>query len=167
MNYAQVRKYDTANGPGIRTTIFVSGCTHNCFNCFNKEYQNFGYGKPFNSAVLAEILENLRSQFVKGLSVLGGEPLQMPVAEMVDFLSAVRKTLRSDQDIWLYSGYTWEELQGTNKLDIVKLCDFLVDGRFIEALKNLRLRFRGSSNQRIINIQQTLQQNKIILWEDE
>lgn len=161
MKYAQIRKYDTANGTGIRTVLFVSGCTHNCYNCFNKEYQNFEYGNEFTRKQIDEIISYLNLSEINGLTILGGEPLQQNKDDMINFLEQVRK--HSEKSIWIYSGYTYEEIISCkDKKDIISLCDILVDGRYIDSLKNLRLKFRGSSNQRIIDIQKSIKLNKIV-----
>lgn len=163
MNIAQIREYDVANGPGIRTTIFVSGCTHNCFACFNKEYQNFNFGKKFNREIKNEIINYVRK--TKNLSVLGGEPMQQG-KELVEFLKEVKET--TNANIWVWTGYKLEEIlesEDINKKDALMYIDILVDGKFIQHQKDLTLKFRGSSNQRIINVKKTLENNKIVLME--
>lgn len=163
MNFAQIRKYDVANGPGIRTTIFVTGCTHNCHNCFNKEYQDFNYGDTWTDKETEEVISYLNLDEVKGLTLLGGEPFQ----NEIDLLQVIRDIKKEVQkDIWIFSGYTYEEiLKDQNKKKLLEECDVLVDGRFVEALKDLKLRFRGSSNQRIIDIQKSLDENKVVLFD--
>ena len=163
MNYAQIRKYDIANGPGVRTTIFLTGCTLNCKNCFNKEYQNFSFGKVFDEKAFAELMDCLNDDNIRGLSVLGGEPFDN-LDGLNDFIKNVRE--RSEKDIWVYSGYTFEELvQKDGAMDVLKNIDVLVDGRFVEDLKDLKLKFRGSSNQRIIDMKRTLEIGKILLMD--
>jgi anaerobic ribonucleoside-triphosphate reductase activating protein len=165
MKYAQIRKYDIANGVGIRTSVFFTGCTHNCFNCFNKDYQDFAYGKEFTQSQIDEIIRYLSEDEISGLSLLGGEPLQQNYNDMINFLTQVRKS--TQKSIWIYSGYTYEEiLNSKEKMEIISYCDVLVDGRYEDALKNLRLRFRGSSNQRIIDIQKTLKEDRIVIIEE-
>lgn len=163
MNFAQIRKYDVANGPGIRTTIFVTGCTHKCHNCFNEEYQDFNYGDTWTDKETEEVIGYLNLDEVKGLTLLGGEPFQ----NEVDLLEVIRDIKKEVQkDIWIFSGYTYEEiLKDQNKKKLLEECDVLVDGRFVEALKDLKLRFRGSSNQRIIDIQKSLDKNKVVLFD--
>ena len=163
MNFAQIRKYDVANGPGIRTTIFVTGCTHKCHNCFNEEYQDFNFGDPWIQKETDEVIEDLKLDEVKGLTILGGEPFQ----NEVDLLQVIRDIKKEVQkDIWIFSGYTYEEiLKDQDKKKLLEECDVLVDGRFVEALKDLSLRFRGSSNQRIIDIKKSLEANKVILFD--
>ena len=163
MNFAQIRKYDVANGPGIRTTIFVTGCTHKCPNCFNEEYQDFNFGNPWTRKETDEVIEDLKLDEVKGLTVLGGEPFQ----NEVDLLQVIRDIKKEVQkDIWIFSGYTYEEiLKDQDKKKLLEECDVLVDGRFVEALKDLSLRFRGSSNQRIIDVKKSLEANKVVLFD--
>lgn len=165
MNYAAIRKFDVANGPGIRSTIFVSGCTHNCKGCFNKEYQDFNYGKPWTKEVEDQVIENLKDPNVSGLTILGGEPLQQVNDEqLASFLKRVK--VEVNKNVWIFTGYVFEKIQTDEKiLDILKWCDVLVDGPFIEAKKNLNLRFRGSSNQRIIDLQETFKNGSVILLE--
>ena len=161
MNFAQIRKYDVANGPGIRTTIFVTGCTHKCPNCFNEEYQDFNFGNPWTRKETDEVIEDLKLDEVKGLTVLGGEPFQNEV-DLLQVLRDIKKEVQ--KEIWIFSGYTYEEiLKDQDKKKLLEECDVLVDGRFVEALKDLSLRFRGSSNQRIIDVKKSLEANKVCL----
>ena len=163
MKFAQIRKYDVANGPGIRTTIFVTGCTHKCPNCFNEEYQDFNFGNPWTRKETDEVIEDLKLDEVKGLTVLGGEPFQ----NEVDLLQVIRDIKKEVQkEIWIFSGYTYEEiLKDEDKKKLLEECDVLVDGRFVEALKDLSLRFRGSSNQRIIDVKKSLEANEVVLFD--
>lgn len=152
MRVAQIRKYDVANGPGVRTSVFFSGCTHNCKGCFNKKYQDFSFGKLFTKEKQDEVIEHLKE--TKHLSILGGEPMQQGW-ELLDFIKRVKA--ETEADIWLWSGYTIEELMSVTKgttyrIYILNEIDTLVDGRFVEEKKNLSLKFRGSSNQRIIDV---------------
>lgn len=163
MNFAQIRKYDVANGPGIRTTIFVTGCTHKCHNCFNEEYQDFDFGDPWTPKETDEVIEDLKLDEVKGLTILGGEPFQNEV-DLLQVLRDIKKEVQ--KDIWIFSGYTYEEiLKDEDKKKLLEECDVLVDGRFVEALKDLSLRFRGSSNQRIIDVQKSLESNEVVLFD--
>ena len=162
MNFAQIRKYDVANGPGIRTTIFVTGCTHKCHNCFNEEYQDFDFGDPWTQRETDEVIEDLKLDEVRGLTILGGEPFQNEV-DLLEVLRDIKKEVQ--KDIWIFSGYTYEEiLKDQYKKKLLEECDVLVDGRFVEALKDLNLRFRGSSNQRIIDVQKSLESNEVVLF---
>lgn len=163
MNFAQIRKYDVANGPGIRTTIFVTGCTHKCHNCFNEDYQDFDFGDPWTQKETDEVIKDLKLDEVKGLTILGGEPFQNEV-DLLQVLRDIKKEVQ--KDIWIFSGYTYEEiLKDDNKKKLLEECDVLVDGRFVEALKDLSLRFRGSSNQRIIDVQKSLESNEVVLFD--
>ena len=163
MNFAQIRKYDVANGPGIRTTIFVTGCTHKCHNCFNEEYQDFDFGDPWTQKETDEVIKDLKLNEVKGLTILGGEPFQNEV-DLLKVLRDIKKEVQ--KEIWIFSGYTYEEiLKDEDKKKLLEECDVLVDGRFVEALKDLSLRFRGSSNQRIINVQKSLESNEVVLFD--
>ncbi len=163
MNFAQIRKYDVANGPGIRTTIFVTGCTHKCPNCFNEEYQDFNFGNPWTHKETDEVIEDLKLDEVKGLTVLGGEPFQNEV-DLLQVLRDIKKEVQ--KEIWIFSGYTYEEiLKDKDKKKLLEECDVLVDGRFVEALKDLSLRFRGSSNQRIIDVKKSLEANEVVLFD--
>ena len=166
INYAQIRHYDTANGIGIRSSIFFSGCTHNCHNCFNKAYHDFKYGNKFTNKEINIIKEYIKEDQTNGITLLGGEPLQQNPIEMINFLRDIRSIIDEyNKSIWIYSGYTYEEIiLDNNRLEVIKLCDVLIDGRYEERLKNLRLKFRGSSNQRIIDIQKSLEKNKVVLY---
>lgn len=173
MNYGQIRKYDISNGPGIRVTLFVTGCTHNCKGCFNKEYQNFNAGKKYTNIQTNEIITYLNNPVIEGFTLLGGEPMQNvegllePLKKIRNFIDENNKKLKIKQTIWVYSGYTFEEIiNSQEKLELLKLCDVLVDGKFIEELLNLKLRFRGSENQRIIDIQKSLKYKQPILLKD-
>lgn len=165
MNIAQLRKYDVANGPGIRTTVFVSGCTHNCYNCFNKQYQDFKFGEHFTIETTKQIIEYVKE--TGRLSILGGEPMQQGW-EFVEFLKTIKD--ETNANIWVWSGYTIEQLLNPSEkmsyqLNALQYIDVLVDGKFIDEKKDLTLKFRGSSNQRILDVQKSLSENKAILWE--
>lgn len=163
MRYAQIRKYDVANGPGIRTSLFVTGCTHRCPYCFNAEYQDFNFGELWTEKQTEEIIEYLNDDVVTGLTLLGGEPFQNS-SELTNVLKEVKKHV--DKSIWAYSGYTFEQIMSDDeKKELLMLCDVLVDGLYIEKLKDLRLKFRGSSNQRIIDVKKSMDEGKIILVE--
>lgn len=162
MRYAQIRGYDVANGPGIRTVLFVTGCTLNCKNCFNKLYQDFNYGNVFDDAAFNELKDYLLKDEISGLTLLGGEPMENAV-ELTCILKKLKKSVH--KNIWVYSGYTYKEIEKDRvKYDLLKECDVLVDGRYIEALKDLKLKFRGSRNQRIIDIKRTIKENKLVLY---
>lgn len=160
MNYADIKKVDVANGPGVRVSLFVSGCTHHCKECFNPETWDFSYGVPFGEAEIEKILSFLAPDHIRGLSLLGGEPFepdnQKAVLELVE---RVRKELPG-KTVWCYSGYLFEELAagkvGDHSRSLLEGLDVLVDGPFVQAKKDLGLRFRGSNNQRIIDVPASL-----------
>ena len=146
MNYGKIIQNDIANGPGVRVSLFVSGCRNHCPGCFNPAAWDFGYGAPFTTETEDRIIAALRPSWIQGLSILGGEPMEPENQEaLIPFLERVRAEL-PDKDIWVYSGYTFETLSGSR---ILSLADVLVDGPFIEAEKDISLSFRGSRNQRI------------------
>lgn len=159
MNYAQIRQYDVANGCGIRTTLFVAGCTFNCKNCFNKEYQNFKFGKCWNKEIEDYFIDLVNDPNIDGVSILGGEPLQQD-----DDLFNLVKRIKNEvnKSIWLWSGYIIDEIP-SDKLKILDYIDVLVDGRFIQEKHHHSLQFRGSSNQRIIDVKKTLLSGNIEL----
>ena len=151
MNYAEIKKVDIANGPGVRVSLFVSGCRNHCKGCFNPETWDFDYGRPFTRATEDEIIEALRPSWIQGLSILGGEPTEEEnAAVLIPFLKRVRAVL-PNKDIWLYSGYTYEVLRDK---EILTLADVLVDGPFLLEQKDAGLAFRGSRNQRIIDLRE-------------
>lgn len=172
MYYGQIKKTDIANGPGVRVSLFVSGCTRHCKNCFNPETWSFTYGKPFTPQVEEEILQALAPAYINGLSVLGGEPFEPAnQRELVLFLKRVRSAY-PEKDIWCYTGCTLEtDLApgGANFTEatgeMLGQIDVLVDGAFVEELKDITLRFRGSSNQRLIDLQASRRQGGIVLWQ--
>lgn len=151
MNIAQIRKFDIANGEGIRTTLFVSGCHFHCKGCFNVEYQNFNYGKPLTKEVIDDIVDSINNPNVFGLSILGGEPLDQDIGELRSLLTEVKA--RTQKTIWMWTGYIFENLEEVQKQVVLDCVDMLVDGQFIEELKDLTLAFRGSSNQRILQVE--------------
>lgn len=173
MNYADIKNYDVANGPGVRVSLFVSGCTHHCKGCFNPETWEFTYGNLFTEHSVAKILDYMKPDYIRGLTVLGGEPFEHPnQAALVSLLKCVRKTY-PDKSIWVYTGYTFEtDLLKTmaekwpETMEMLSYIDVLVDGEFIEEQKDIGLRFRGSSNQRIILVQESLKAGEAILWDD-
>ena len=166
MNYAQWRKYDIANGPGIRASLFVSGCTHNCVGCFNTKFKSFNYGKKWNETAENTFIEMVQDPQVKGVTILGGEPLdQIRDEKLLNLLTRIKE--QTKKNIWIYSGYTFEEiLKNKERRDLIAQCDVLVDGQFVEELKDLRLKFRGSKNQRIIDIKKSLKTKDIKLYQE-
>ena len=165
MNYAQIRNMDISNGRGIGVSLYTSGCRFHCKNCFNYELWDLNYGKKFDDAAKELLFNSLKEPFVKRFTVLGGEPMIEENREEVYELLKEIKQKYPDKIIWLYSGYKYEELLSIFP-QIFKVIDILVDGQFVDALKDFKLKFRGSSNQRIIDIKKTREQNKIILWEE-
>lgn len=170
MYYSDIRPIDVANGPGIRTSLFVSGCTHACEGCFNPETWDFLHGSPFGQQEIEQILLYLSKPYNKGLSLLGGEPLHPNNQQAVlELILTVREHF-PHKDIWCYTGYQMEELMdnqvGELGREILKHLDILVDGKFILAQKNLSLRFRGSSNQRILDVPASLKQGIPVLWDE-
>lgn len=163
MRYGQIRKYDIANGEGIRTSIFVTGCSHKCPGCFNGDYQDFSNGSLWTDEETSLVIDYLKDPSVSGLTLLGGEPMQN--LALTSIVREIKKEV--DKNIWIYSGYTFEEiLLDKNKLDLLKECDVLVDGLFVEELKDLKLAFRGSSNQRVIDIKKSLEEKRPVLYMD-
>lgn len=172
MNYAAIKSYDIANGTGVRVSLFVSGCTHGCEGCFNKEAQDFSYGEEFTPQVEDQIIESLSHSYIKGLTLLGGEPFE-PVNQraLLPFLRRVKKFF-PQKTIWAYTGYTYNtDLTKGGKAyceatdEILSMLDVLVDGEFVQDLYDISLRFKGSSNQRIINVQESLKTGEVVLWE--
>lgn len=173
MNYATIKKLDVANGRGLRVSLFVSGCTHHCKGCFNPETWNFEYGEPFTEEVEKELLEALKPDYIQGLSLLGGEPFE-PVNQkaLLPFVRKV-KAMYPNKNIWCYTGYDFEQDILTEKLgdweitsELLSYIDILIDGEFKLELKNPNLRFRGSANQRVIKVQESLATDTVVLWDD-
>ena len=171
MNYGNIKKRDIANGTGVRVTRFVSGCTHHCKGCFQPETWDFAYGQSFTRDTEDELLEALAPSFINGLTLLGGEPFEPDNQQaLLPFLRRVR-TAYPDKTIWAFSGYTWEELTGDSRArcactdELLSLVDVLVDGEFVEAFKDISLHFRGSSNQRVIDVPAT-RAGGTIVWKD-
>lgn len=170
MNYADIKKVYVANGPGVRVSLFVSGCTHRCEACFNPEAWDFSYGSPFGEAEMEKILTLLAPDHIRGLSLLGGEPFEPANQEAVlDLVRRVREKL-PQKTIWCYSGYLFEELAagkvGERSRALLEGLDVLVDGPFVLAKKDLGLRFRGSNNQRIIDVPASLEAGTVLLSEE-
>lgn len=172
MNYAGIKKLDVANGPGLRVTLFVSGCTHHCKGCFNKETWDFNYGDPFTEETIEEILAELRRPQVAGLTLLGGEPLEHVNQQGLLPLLRQVKAEFPEKPLWCFTGYDfekdilgrmvteWEETE-----EFLSYLDILVDGEFVEEKKDLNLRFKGSSNQRTIRVPESLKEGRLVLWE--
>ena len=170
MNYAEIKNLDIANGPGLRVSLFVSGCTHHCKGCFNPESWDFNYGQPFTEATEEELLSLLENEHIRGLSLLGGEPFEPAnQAVLAPFLQRVKAKFPY-KDVWCYSGYNFEQDMLTGNLgpweiteQMLNCIDVLVDGEFVI---ELNLRFRGSANQRVILVQESLKEDRIVQWDD-
>ena len=172
MNYGEIKKFDIANGEGVRVTLFVSGCTHHCKGCFNPETWDFQYGEPFTQETARKLLESLSPEYIAGLTLLGGEPFEVGNQRALTPFLRKMKELYPQKDIWCYTGYTYEtDLIEDSRArcevtdDMLSLIDVLVDGEFHEAEKDISLRFRGSKNQRLIDLPKTKRQKNIILLE--
>ena len=173
MNYAEIKNCDIANGPGVRISLFVSGCTHHCPGCFNQVAWDFNYGQPFTQQTIDEILAMLKPGYIKGLTLLGGEPFEPENQPAVVELLRQIKSKYPEKTIWAFSGYLFDRDILPGHLgdpeitrEYLSYLDVLVDGPFVEAKKNLSLRFRGSENQRIIDVPASLAAGEIVLWQD-
>ena len=170
MHYATIKNCDIANGPGVRVSLFVSGCTHRCPGCFNEVAWDFSYGQPFTEETVEYILSLLRPDYVQGLTILGGEPFEpQNQPGVVELLRRVKREL-PQKSIWAFSGYLFDRDICSGRLgdtaEYLSYLDVLVDGPFIQEKKNLSLRFRGSENQRLIDVKQSLATGEIVLWQD-
>lgn len=163
---ADYKAFNFVDGEGVRNSLYVSGCLFDCEGCFNKAVQNFNYGTPFTESLMNQIIEDLSHDYVQGLTLLGGEPF-LNTDVCLSVVKRVRETFGSAKDIWSWSGYTFEELllETPDKLELLHSIDILVDGRFELAKRNLNLQFRGSSNQRIIDVPKSLAAGKAVIWE--
>lgn len=164
-NIAGIIPVDIADGIGVRIGVFLSGCPHHCPNCFNSEAWDKDYGKPLDYSVYNHIIDLMNKPYVQGISILGGEPLTDYNAEATSWLCFLARA--NGKDVWVYTGYTWEELQQRDLGILWEDIDVLVDGRFVQSLADKRLAFRGSSNQRIIDVQKTIKGGQIVLWEGQ
>jgi len=173
MNYSAIKKCDVANGPGVRVSLFVSGCTHHCKDCFNKETWDFNFGTEFTKEQEDEIIKHLSPDYIEGFSLLGGEPFEPRNQRvLVGLLRKIKETY-PQKTVWCYTGYLLDDellLKSRARCEVtdemLSYIDILVDGEFKTELKDLRLRFRGSSNQRIIDLRKTLTENEIVWWKD-
>ena len=171
MNYATIKKFDIANGTGVRVSVFVSGCRHHCKNCFNSEAWDFNYGKEFDFTVIKELMDALNHNYIEGLSILGGEPFEPENQPGILELVTEFKNNFKDKNIWCYTGFLYEDLingkVGDREVvkDILSKIDVLVDGKFVEELKDASLLFRGSSNQNIIDVQKSLKAGEKVILE--
>ena len=173
MNYAEIKNCDIANGPGVRISLFVSGCTHHCPGCFNQQAWDFDYGQPFTQQTIDRILDMMEPGYIRGLTLLGGEPFEPEnQGAIVELLRQIKKKYPR-KSIWAFSGYLFDRDILSGRLgpweitkEYLDYLDVLVDGPFVEAKKNLSLRFRGSENQRLIDVPASLATNQIVLWQD-
>ena len=179
MNYIKITKNDIANGEGIGVVLWASGCTCRCFNCHNPQTWDFNAGGPFTEETMQELLTELEKLYISRLTLSGGHPLEaLNLPTVYQIVKRVKEKF-PNKTIWIYSGMTFEEIKekdnfyeereinSPSPLDVISLCDILVDGRYIDSQRDITLSFRGSSNQRIIDIQQTLKKGNIILWENQ
>ena len=170
MNYSQLITCDTANGEGVRTSLFVSGCTNHCPGCFNQEAQDFNYGELYTQDTENILLDCIKQPYISGLSILGGDPLCQDNMGLITLNFLAHKVHSLDKTVWLWTGFKWEDFNFTNNSSLQSLllsaCDVVVDGPFIEAEKDLSLAFRGSRNQRIIDVRKTLGKGEIILYKE-
>lgn len=179
MNYAQIRSMDISNGEGIGVSLFVQGCDFHCKNCFNSETWEFSKGQEWNDKTKNQFLKLIEKPFIQRVSILGGEPLHPKnVQNVLKIVDEIRVSYPT-KNIWLYTGYTWEQIMhpiisdiNSKQLKILQMrkelvskCDVLIDGRYVDELRDVSLHWRGSSNQRVINVQETLKQKQIVLWE--
>lgn len=169
MNYANIKTYSIENGTGVRVSLFVSGCTHHCKDCFNEQAWDFEYGNPFTEDTENAVIEALTPDYMAGITLLGGEPME-PVNQrgLLPLLKRIRKEL-PQKTVWAYTGYVYEDLLEGGRAhcevteELLSLCDILVDGPFIAEKKNISLRFRGSENQRIIDLKAARETGKVVL----
>ncbi len=174
MNYANIKWFDISNGPGVRVSLYVSGCRNHCKNCFNPETWDFAYGEPFTRDTENSIIKAMIPEYIKGFTLLGGDPFEPENAEVLaPFMERLREQF-PDKSFWCFTGYDYEADLLTGKkgnpetvMRLLKTLDVLVDGRFVEELKDLNLLFRGSSNQRIILVRPSLQSDEVVLWDEK
>lgn len=169
MKYGDIKYYDVINGIGVRVSIFVSGCSHHCEHCFNKETWDDTYGEEFDANVENNIFQYISkyNSVIKGISILGGDPTYSKnIKPLSDFIDRFKDKFPT-KDIWIWSGYTWEKiLKDKDMYKLISKCDVLIDGVFVEKLKNIKLKFRGSSNQRVIDIKKSIANNKVEIFID-
>lgn len=167
MRYAQIRNIDISNGNNIGIALFVQGCPFRCYNCFNPETWDFEAGKEWDEETEHQFIELAKRPYIKRISILGGEPLaDANLSDVLNLINKIRIQL-PQKTIWLYTGYTWEEcLNHETRREIISKCDIIVDSKYIDSLKNTTLKWRGSSNQRVIDIQKSLKEKRIILYTD-
>ena len=171
MNFGALKLCDIANGIGVRTVLFVSGCTHHCKGCFQPETWDFCYGQPYTEQTEQTIVDALKHDYIDGLTLLGGEPMEPDNQRvLVELLRRLRREL-PEKTVWCYSGYTWEELTGHSRArcevtdEMLSMIDVLVDGEYVEEKRNISLRFRGSENQRLLDVSASLAAGHAVLWQ--
>lgn len=167
MNYEKIDKCSVSNGLGVRTVLWVSGCDIHCKNCHNQQTWDFNSGIPFTEDTMQELLYDLSKPYIKGCTLSGGHPFDpLNAPKVLEIVKRV-KMVFPNKDIWIYSGYEWENIIKDETLrEILKYTDVLVDGAYIDELRDISLAFKGSSNQRIIDVPKSLEQNKVILWQE-
>lgn len=162
MRYNQIRKMDIADGPGVRVSIFFQGCAFHCKNCFNSETWDFNGGKEFTIETIDKVLDLCSEDYIKGLSILGGEPMHPANIEGTLTLAQAFKERYPNKNLWVWTGFLFEQLKNQ---EVLKYIDVLVDGQYVDELHDPRLKWKGSSNQRVIDVQKSLKQNKIVITE--
>lgn len=167
MNYSKIKWSDIASGPGVRTSIYVSGCTHNCEGCFNPETHDFNHGSLWTKEIEDAIIEHVKKNDLSGLNLLGGDPLQ----QTKDFtLSNFIKRFKEEtgKNVWVWTGYLFEDIIKTRSIarSILQHCDICVDGKFVQELSDMTLRYAGSTNQRVIDVKKSIEENKVVLYEE-
>ena len=162
MNYAKIRKFDVSNGPGVRATLFVSGCTNNCEGCFNKDLQDFNYGELWTEEVENDFIKQVKNSNIVGVNILGGEPMdQIKDEDLSNLLKRIKE--ETNKSIWIWSGYLYEDIiVNKERNKILSYADVLIDGRFELSKRDISLKYRGSSNQRIIDIVKSRKENKVV-----
>lgn len=161
MNYGKINYTDIVNGPGVRVSLFVSGCRNKCEGCFNRESWDFNFGKKFTISTLTDLLLALDKPYISGLTILGGDPLEPENLPTVTSICRTIKTINDSKNIWIYTGYLYEDFQNLELFDYV---DVVVDGKFIESEKDISLQFRGSKNQKIVDVKRSKMENEVKLW---
>ena len=161
MNYGKINYTDIANGPGVRVSLFVSGCRNKCEGCFNRESWDFNFGKKFTISTLTDLLLALDKPYISGLTILGGDPLEPENLPTVTSICRTIKTINDSKNIWIYTGYLYEDFQNLELFDYV---DVVVDGKFIKSEKDISLQFRGSKNQKIVDVKRSKMENEVKLW---
>ena len=167
MNYSKIQIDDIANGEGVRISLFVSGCLFYCNNCFNKEAQSFFYGHLFTQETFQTLISYLKKDYISGLSLLGGDPLWQDENGLIELINLCKETHKLNKNIWIWSGFTWEQIfreENVLRQNLIKSCDIFVDGPYIDEQRDLTLKWCGSKNQRVIDVQASLNNNKIILY---